>query len=81
MAKEPELTTRLRNDTDYTSSNDPIVSFLYLLMRDHLPLGVVAKILSDSCINEECVFTNGYLAEYAKWAAKQLRGNNNASQD
>ena len=52
---------------------DPVVSFLYVLLRDHLPAGVVLELVAlakNSTV--ETTFTNGYLADYAVWCAEQL---------
>jgi hypothetical protein len=56
------------------SSDDPLVSFLYLLMRDHVPLGVVAGLIDVSCGAMLSQFTNGWLAEYARDCVSRLRG-------
>jgi hypothetical protein len=47
------------------SSNDPLVSFLYILMRDHLPSGTVEKIIQIHVTEGESLFCNGFLAKYA----------------
>ncbi len=50
-------------------------SFLYILGRDHLPLGVVEKILRDhveSTGDNNLVFTNEDLAKWAQRVAKRL---------
>lgn len=47
-------------------------SFLYELMRDHVPVGVVQKVLDESQI-ADVSYTNGYLARYARFVAKQLK--------
>jgi hypothetical protein len=55
-------------------SSDPLVAFLYLLMRDHLPCGRVEDILEDigpAPFGHE--FTNGFLAQHAEDIAKRLR--------
>lgn len=49
-------------------------AFLYLLMRDHLPPGVVAGIVKD-LTGGQCNFTNGWLARYAEYLACDLREN------
>jgi hypothetical protein len=54
------------------SSDEPLVSFLYELMRDHVPAGVVEQILLNSPPGRT-KFTNGYLARYAREAAYRLR--------
>lgn len=52
-----------------------LVSFLYELMRDHLPPGIVEGIMMNVMASEpdEVVhFTNGWLAEYAAHMAERL---------
>jgi hypothetical protein len=57
-------------------SNDPLVAFLYNLMRDHLPTGVVAEIMKAALDNKEdnptYVFSNGWLAQYCIYIAMQI---------
>jgi len=50
---------------------DALASFLYELMRDHLPVGVVAGIVGNSP-NIETVYTNQHLARYATGLADML---------
>ena len=65
---------KLREKSGCIKSDNPLVCFLYLLMRDELPAGVVtAKVIESLSIKEENVYTNGYLANYAKYLAKELR--------
>ena len=48
-------------------------AFLYGLMRDTVPCGEVQRLVDDATQGEiECQFTNGYLAQYAKFLADQL---------
>jgi hypothetical protein len=54
------------------SSDEPLVSFLYELMRDHIPVGIVEKVLLNSPPGRT-KFTNGYLAQYAREVAYRLR--------
>lgn len=49
-----------------------LVSFLYQLMRDHVPPGVVEEVLNDSVHHSDIVYTNGWLAKYAEDIAKRL---------
>lgn len=62
---------RARSGTE--KSADPLVSFLYNLMRDHLPAGAVEGIMLDTYPDRVSVFTNGWLARYAKDVATRLR--------
>ena len=63
---------RLRAATGKVTSTDPMVAFLYELMRDHLPLGKVEELVRNSP-KMEYVFTNGFLANYAKDLAERLK--------
>jgi len=52
---------------------DRLDSLFYLLIRDHLPTGVVEKIVTDIEKIDRASFTNGYLAEYSKLLSKRIR--------
>jgi hypothetical protein len=63
----------------HTRPRDPLVSFLYILLRDHLTAGAVEGIMMEHVEKvganvTEIVFTNGYLAHYAEDLALRLRG-------
>ncbi len=51
-------------------------TFFYLLMRDHLPAGVVSTIVKEAAkVDTKAThtdFTNGYLAKYAKHLVGRL---------
>lgn len=52
-----------------------LVNFLYILLRDHLPSGVVEQIVYDVYTAEDIEYTrytNGWLASYAKDIANRL---------
>lgn len=51
------------------SSDDPLVSFLYELMRDHVVPGKVEELVQNAVPSN---FTNGYLANYAIDLAARL---------
>jgi hypothetical protein len=57
-------------------SEDPLVKFFYLLIRDYMPAGDIESLM-NSVENYKSdiptVFTNGWLAEYAMNLAKRLR--------
>ena len=55
------------------TSTDPLVPLLYEIVRDHLPIGVIEEIVQGIEIGTTYVFSNGWLAEYAKDAASRLR--------
>ena len=55
---------------------DPLVSFLYILARDHLPLGEVERIMKEHVEKVEVgetTFSNNFLAEYALALADRMR--------
>lgn len=54
------------------STNDKLISFLYEIMRDHVPPGVVQKIVLNSQ-ETPASLTNGWLAQYAAYLADSLR--------
>lgn len=68
--KEANETLRLRSGS--IGINDKLVSFLYELMRDHLPSGVVEKIVRAS-EDPDVQYTNGWLAKYAEDLANRLK--------
>ncbi len=57
--------------------SDWLTSFLYTLMRDYTPPGRVEQLVRD--IENEatkataCCYTNGWLAQYAKYLADRIR--------
>jgi len=63
----------IRKDSGEVYSDDRLVSFLYILMRDFLPAGEVEGILLSHCKDSKSDFTNGWLANYAKNIAKYLK--------
>ena len=53
--------------------NEKLITFLYLLMRDHLPVGEVIKLINScSKLNLPVKFTNKQLAEISKNLLKRL---------
>ena len=47
-------------------------AFLYLLMRDHMPLGKVDELVNDLEKTDLAEFTNSHLANYAKSLVERL---------
>jgi len=72
--EESEI-VRLRTLSGDVITSDKLVSFLYQLMSDHLSTGVVQKLVDTqkASVDNVDVFTNGYLAEYAKYLAERLK--------
>lgn len=62
----------LSEASGHIESDDPLVDFLYTLMRDHVPTSVVEKAMND-CTYQKTHFTNGFLALYAINIANELR--------
>jgi hypothetical protein len=55
---------------------DPLQAFLYILMRDHLPTGVVRQIMKEHMFpldGQETVCTNRHLANMAAEYAADIR--------
>lgn len=63
---------------DVNMDNDPLVTFLYILMRDDVPPGRIEEVLMSHVMqhepDEQVQFTNGWLARYAENIATLLRG-------
>lgn len=72
-----EAQRRMRRVSGEIDDVRPLVCFLYLLARDHLAVGVVEEILSQTAAGTAdeygVQFTNGWLALWAKDAAGRLR--------
>lgn len=62
---------RLREASGNVEITSRLVSFLYELMRDHLPPGTVEGIV-QTCSDPSVQYTNGWLARYAEDVAKRL---------
>ena len=72
-ATQKVLQRVLRTASGSVDSSDPLVLFLYLLMRDHVHAGLVEQLMYDSQIASGGIeYTNGYLANYAKHLANLL---------
>jgi hypothetical protein len=66
----------LRNASGNRESRDPLVLFLYLLMRDKLPTGEVEQLVIntvDAIPKDGILFTNGFLVDYATSITKRLQ--------
>jgi hypothetical protein len=75
----------LRIRSGEVNINDKLTSFLYELMRDHLPPGIVETLVRNSGTSE-VRYTNGWLAKYAEDLSKRLKkeeadGNDNRGQE
>lgn len=73
MAVTTDENEALRHRTGEVNDDDPLVNFLYLLMRDHLSTGVVEGIVQpDLQRGGLSQYTNGHLARYAQDLAARL---------
>lgn len=64
---------KLRTDSGNITINSRLVSFLYELMRDHLPPGKVEEIIRSSEKESNVSYTNGWVAKYAENLANRLK--------
>lgn len=67
---------RMREASGNIESVDPLVTFFYVLIRDHLPGGLVEEILRtalDQAPGTVIRFCNGWVANYAKDIVDRLR--------
>jgi len=66
----------LRKRSGNVDSDDPLVAFLYGLLRDHLPAGKVEEIMQQHVgtrPRQVSQYTNGWVANYAQDIANRLR--------
>lgn len=70
MNNEIEI-IRLREGSGNVTNNSKLVCFLYMLMRDEVPVGVIERLLLEVSSNT-IMYTNGYLANYAENIAIRL---------
>lgn len=69
-----KLGTFILSSSAKITSNDPLVDFLYMLMRDHVPFGVVENLLTQTKIfTGTTQYENTHLASYAIDVAKKLK--------
>ena len=62
----------LRERSGTVKINSKLVSFLYVLLRDHIAFGNVEALVRDS-MDSDVVYTNGWLAKYAEDLANRLQ--------
>lgn len=65
-------TKALRERSGAVRINSKLVSFLYELIRDHLPAGEVERLVRESQ-EPNVLYTNGWLAKYAEDLANRLK--------
>lgn len=67
---------KIRARSGFVDSDDPLVSFLYVLIRDDVVPGRIEEIMKMSmppAPDEKTEFSNGWLASYAKDIAARLK--------
>ena len=72
---QDQYNKELRETSGSITFNDRLTAFLYVLMRDHTPPGIVSTLLMDSMIGgktEPITYCNGWLADYAHYIAQHL---------
>ena len=80
MTDHEDSNIRCWMESGNVKDNDPMVRFLYILMRDHLPVGQVEQIMVEHIEKppkDDVVFCNGWLANYAQYTAKRIREGGN----
>lgn len=72
--RHPMTNQKYRERTGSEDSYSLLVSFLYTLIRDEVPPGVIERIMIEveKCDGKTVQFTNGFLARYAKDIAERL---------
>lgn len=68
-----DLNQSMQERSGNVKSDDPLVSLLYTLLRDHITPGEMEKYVREVEINPETEFTNGWLALYAVDLANRIR--------
>lgn len=72
MATRSPQQQALFDESGCFMTNEKLVSFLYELMRDHVPPGTIQRIVENSQ-GSPTELTNGWLARYAAFLADRLR--------
>lgn len=79
MTKTKMSTTcdHMREESGNVTSDDPMVTLLYILARDFLPIGIIDKFIEEQVLTlkhgDKALFTNGWLANWAKYTSKRLQ--------
>lgn len=63
----------MRDRSGQVESADPVVSLLYLMARDHVPVGKIEDLLREVSTGDTVEFSNGWLASWALDVAARLR--------
>jgi hypothetical protein len=69
-----EINNALRERSGNINAPGKLISFLYVLMRDHLPPGKVEELIRETELegNGENQYSNGWLAQYSIDLAARL---------
>lgn len=73
MSADREGDPGIRQRSGEVNSGDPLVAFLYLLMRDHMLPGDVEGLLKQVTPSNGYTFCNGWLASHAADIAGRLK--------
>ena len=66
------LNIEMKDRSGNVSSHSKLVSFLYELMREDIPVGRIEELVRNSIDDIETMYTNGWLANYAIDVANRL---------
>ena len=66
------LNIEMKDRSGNVSSYSKLVSFLYELMREDIPVGRIEELVRNSIDDIETMYTNGWLANYAIDVANRL---------
>jgi len=64
--------TLLKEASGTVTSDDPMVGFVYDLLRDYVHPGDMERAVENNLYKGTCTFSNGWLANYAKDIVKTL---------
>jgi len=64
--------TLLKEASGSVTSDDPMVGFLYDLMRDYVQPGDIERAVENNLYRDTYTFSNGWLAKYAEDVVKTL---------
>ncbi len=64
--------TLLKEASGTVTSDDPMVGFVYDLLRDYVRPGDMERAVENNLYKGTCTFSNGWLANYAKNIVKTL---------
>lgn len=63
----------MRNASGHVKSSDKVVMLMYYLLRDHITSSKLESIVDElEKMENEALFTNGWLAKYAENLASRL---------